>query len=378
MRDSRRTRVVLALLLLTAFTLITLDYRSRGGGFFGSVRRTASSVFGPVERVAADVVRPVRHAVQAVGVDRQQSQEGHRSSEGKLSTLQQQLRLQPFDTARVNELEQLLHVSAVGQYKLLYAQVIAVSATDGFEWTATIDAGSRDGLKENMTVLNGDGLVGRLKIVGSTTSTVLLAIDPEFNVGVRLPNNAMGVVSGHGRSAMSLQLLDPTARVKVGDGLVTQGSLDQTPFVWGVPVGSVISATNPLAGDVQTGEVKPYVDFSMLDLVGVVVEPPRVDPRDALARAAAAHGHGRPRPRQRRRRSLQPRWRPSRPPSRSARRRPQPSRSPSATPTSKVSPKPTVTPSVTPTPTTHRHTDRLTQRDPDRIGVPWLRFRGRR
>jgi rod shape-determining protein MreC len=280
-RDSRRTRLVLALLVLTAFTLITLDYRSRGGGFFGSVRRTAASVFGPVERGAADLVRPVRHAVQAVG----SIGSNHKKVtdlQREVSALQQQLRIQPYDTARVAELDQLLHVSAVGQYKLLYAQVIAVSATDGFEWTATIDAGSRDGLKENMTVLNGDGLVGRLKIVGTSTSTVLLAIDPEFNVGVRLPNNAMGVVSGHGHAPMSLLMLDPTARVKVGDGLVTQGSLDQTPFVWGVPVGSVISATNPLTGDVQTGEVQPFVDFRALDLVGVVVEPPRVDPRQAL------------------------------------------------------------------------------------------------
>ena len=348
MRDSRRTRVVLALLLLTAFTLITLDYRSRGGGFFGSVRRTASSIFGPVERVAADVVRPVRHAVQAVG-----SIGGNHKKvtdlQKEVASLQQQLRLQPFNTTRENELEQLLHVSAVGQYKLLYAQVIAVSATDGFEWTATIDAGSRDGLKENMTVLNGEGLVGRLKIVGSTTSTVLLAIDPEFNVGVRLPSNAMGVVSGHGRSAMSLQMLDPTARVKTGDGLVTQGSLDQTPFVWGVPVGSVISATNPLAGDVQTGEVKPYVDFSTLDLVGVVVEPPRVDPRGALLEpplptvtvttTATATAPVTPLA------SFTPTF------SFSATPTGKPSRSPSATPTSKVSPKPTVTPSVTPTPT---------------------------
>ena len=344
MRDSRRTRVVLALLLLTAFTLITLDYRSRGGGFFGSLRRTASSVFGPVERVAADVVRPVRHAVQSVG----SIGSNHKKVtdlQKEVATLQQQLRLQPFNTTRENELEQLLHVSAVGQYKLLYAQVIAVSATDGFEWTATIDAGSHDGLKENMTVVSGQGLVGRLKIVGSTTSTVLLAIDPEFNVGVRLPNNAMGVVSGHGRSAMSLELLDPTARVKLGDGLVTQGSLDQTPFVWGVPVGSVISATNPLAGDVQTGEVKPFVDFSTLDLVGVVVEPPRVDPRDALlapplptvtvttTATATATVTATPLA------SFTPTF------SFSA----TPSRSPSATPTSKVSPKPTVTPSVTPT-----------------------------
>jgi rod shape-determining protein MreC len=340
------------LLLLTAFTLITLDYRSRGGGFFGSIRRTASSVFGPVERVAADVVRPVRHAVQAVG-DIGSNHKKVTDLQKEVATLQQQLKLQPFDTARENELEQLLHVSAVGQYKLLYAQVIAVSARNGFEWTATIDAGSSDGLKENMTVLNGDGLVGRLKIVGSTTSTVLLAIDPEFNVGVRLPNNAMGVVSGHGRSAMSLEMLDPTARVKSGDGLVTQGSLDQTPFVWGVPVGSVLSATNPLAGDVQTGEVKPYVDFSTLDLVGIVVEPPRVDPREALlapplptvtvtttaTATATATVTASPLA------SFTPTFSFSSTPTA------KPSKSSSPTPTAKASSKPSVTPSATPTPT---------------------------
>jgi rod shape-determining protein MreC len=272
---------VLVLLLLTAFTLITLDYRAQGGGVFGAARRTASSIFGPVERLAADVVRPVRHGIQAVG----SIGSNHKKVsdlQRQISALQQQVRQQPFDAQRVKELDQLLHVSAVGQYKLLPAQVIAVSATDGFEWTATIDVGAKDGLKPNMTVLNGDGLVGRMKTVGSSTSTVLLAIDPQFNVGVRLPSGQMGVVSGHGRAAMSLLLLDPVARVKAGDGLVTQGSQNQTPFVWGVPVGSVTSATVPLSGDVQSGSVKPYVDFSALDLVGVVVEPPRTDPRGAL------------------------------------------------------------------------------------------------
>jgi rod shape-determining protein MreC len=28
--------------------------------------------------------------------------------------------------------------------------------------------------------------------------------------------------------------------------------------------------------------VSPYVDFTSLDLVGIVVEPPRADPRDAV------------------------------------------------------------------------------------------------
>ncbi len=31
-----------------------------------------------------------------------------------------------------------------------------------FDWTATVDAGSRDGLAPDMTVLSGDGLVGRV------------------------------------------------------------------------------------------------------------------------------------------------------------------------------------------------------------------------
>jgi rod shape-determining protein MreC len=269
------------MLLLTAFTLITLDYRAHGGGFFGSMRRTASSAFGPVERAAANVVRPVRHAVKAVGSIGGNDKK-MRELERQISILQQQVRQQPFDKQKATELDQLMHVSSAGQYKMVLAQVIAVGAGNGFEWTATIDAGSGDGLKPNLTVVNGDGLVGRVKTVGTSTSTVILAIDPEFNVGVRLPNNQMGVVSGHGRAEMSMVLLDPTARVKAGDGLVTQGSKDQTPFVWGVPVGSVTSATAPLAGDVQRGSVKPFVDFTALDLVGVVVEPPRTDPRNAL------------------------------------------------------------------------------------------------
>ena len=37
MRDNRRARLILAMLLLTAFTLITLDYRSGGGGPLRSV-----------------------------------------------------------------------------------------------------------------------------------------------------------------------------------------------------------------------------------------------------------------------------------------------------------------------------------------------------
>jgi rod shape-determining protein MreC len=272
---------VLALLVLTAFTLITVDYRANGGGSTGSARRGATGFFGPIERLAADAVRPIRNAASAIG-SVGSNHKKLQDLEKRNSALQTQLREEPFNQTRVDELNTLLHVSAVGQYKLVPAQVIGTGSGLGFEWTATIDAGSIDGIKANMTVLNGDGLVGRVKTVSSQTSVIVLANDPEFNVGVRLADGYTGIVSGHGRADMSLTLLDPSARVKVGDGLVTQGSQNQLPFVWGVPVGQVVTASSVLSGETQTGTVHPFVNFTDLDLVGVVVEPPRTDPRQAL------------------------------------------------------------------------------------------------
>ena len=125
------------------------------------------------------------------------------------------------------------------------AQVIAIGAAQSFSWTVTIDAGTRDGVRRDMTVLNGDGLVGRVKTVGPSTATVLLAIDPESSVGVRLEGSMeVGFTTGQGLadgSALGLQLLDGQSTVVRGDRLVTFGSQGSTPYVPGVPVGEVLS-----------------------------------------------------------------------------------------------------------------------------------------
>lgn len=70
--------------------------------------------------------------------------------------------------------------------------------------------------------------------------------------------------------------------MKEGDRLVTFGSQADKPFVPGVPVG-VVSRVDPSGGDLtRTIYVKPFVAFTQLDIVGVVVQPPRKDPRDTV------------------------------------------------------------------------------------------------
>src|SRR5271154_5927949 len=64
MRNSRRGRLVLTLLLLAAFTLITIDYRSNS---LGGVRSAASTVFGPIEDGVGDVVHPIGSWFSSIG-----------------------------------------------------------------------------------------------------------------------------------------------------------------------------------------------------------------------------------------------------------------------------------------------------------------------
>ncbi len=280
MRDTRRSRLVLALLLLTAFTLVTLDYRAGGESPLRSVRGVAGSVFGPVERAMAALTRPVGDALSALThPGRARSQLDRVRAEN--DALRLQLQRNRLDAARSQQLAALLRLKDAGQYTLVPAQVIAVGDGLGFEWTAAIDAGSRDGVRVDMTVVNGAGLVGRVKSVTADTATVLLAVDPAFHAGGRLEGSLeIGYTGGQGLRPMTLTLPDPRAAVRRGDRLVSQPA--GPPFAAGVPIGRVSAVLTTAGALTRTALVTPFVDFTALDLVGVVVVTPRTDPRDRV------------------------------------------------------------------------------------------------
>jgi rod shape-determining protein MreC len=284
-RDTRRTRALLALLLLTSICLITIDYRGGPSSPLDGARSIAAAVFGPVEQVASAIASPVSGTVNRIGDLGTGTADAERLAKQN-KDLRRQLRTSALARNRAAELDALLKLAGTGRYKVVPAQVIAIGAAQTFSWTVTIDAGTRDGVRPDMTVLNGDGLVGRVKTAGPTTSTVLLAIDPDSSVGVRLEGSMeVGFTTGQGvrdNGALDLRLLDGQSTVSPGDRLVSFGSQGDRPYVPGVPVGDVVSVRGTPGSQTRTASVRPYVDFTALDLVGVVVEPPRTDPRDAV------------------------------------------------------------------------------------------------
>ena len=282
MRDTRESRLLLVLLIAIAFALITVDIRGGEDSPVDGARQAAATVFGPIEDGVSAAVDPVGNAVSAIR-DSGERHDRIAELEKENAALKARLGSDDRNRSRLQQLDKMLKVAGAGQYGIKGAEVIAIGAAQGFSWTITIDAGANDGLKRDMTVLNGDGLVGRVTTVGPNTATVLLANDPDFTVGTRMEgNDELGFASGQGDGPLRVELLNGKAQIKRGDRLVTFGSQADKPFVPGVPVG-VVSRVDPSGGDLtRTLYVTPYVSFTKLDIVGVVVEAPKKDPRDTV------------------------------------------------------------------------------------------------
>ena len=281
-RDTRESRLLLVLLIAIAFALITVDIRGGEDSPVDGARQAAAAGFGPIENGVSSAGWPVGHAGPPIPDFGPQHDRPPPPGAGKAGPQAStgRGRRQPN---RPEQHEQVLKIAGEGQYGIKGAEVIAIGAAQGFSWTITIDVGANDGIKRDMTVLNGDGLVGRVTTVGPDSSTVLLANDPDFTVGTRMEaSDELGFASGQGDRPLRVELLNGKADVKKGDRLVTFGSQADKPFVPGVPVG-VVSRVEPSEGGLtRTIYVTPYVAFTKLDIVGVVVEAPKKDPRDTV------------------------------------------------------------------------------------------------
>jgi rod shape-determining protein MreC len=281
-RDTKESRLLLVLLIAVAFALITVDIRGGEDSPVDGARQAAATVFGPIEDGVSSAVDPVGNAISAVRA----SGDRHdrlAALEQENAALKAKLGSDDRGRSRLAQLDSMLKLAGEGQYGIKGAQVIGIGAAQGFSWTVTIDVGAHDGIRRDMTVLNGDGLVGRVTTVGPDSSTVLLASDPDFTVGTRMEaGDELGFASGQGDRPLRVELLNGKAEVKKGDRLVTFGSQADKPFVPGVPVG-VVSRVDPSGGDLtRTLYVTPYVSFTKLDIVGVVVQGPEKDPRDTV------------------------------------------------------------------------------------------------
>jgi rod shape-determining protein MreC len=275
--DTRRTRAVLGVLIVAALVLITVSYRSGRSSAAGGISHAGAAVLGGAENLASSV----GHLVTGSGSGGSSGQV--QALQKQIVQLNTQLAGERLSQSEYAQLHRLLALAGAGGYRIVAATVIATA--QGFQQKVTLDAGSADGVRPQETVVNGRGLVGQVTSVTAHTATVLLATASTSQVGVELaPSGQLGFVAGPGKTPggtgqFELQLLDGNAALKPGQQLVTSASVNSRPFVAGVPVGVISRVQNRAGALTAKALVRPYVNFTELGVVGIVVVPPRHDPR---------------------------------------------------------------------------------------------------
>lgn len=148
----------------------------------------------------------------------------------------------------------------------------------------TIDVGENDGIKENMAVINSDGLIGYTYAVHDTTSEVISIIDSRAGIGAIIQSSRdQGVIRGtlglDDEASCRMYNL-PTDTVPRPDDVVVTNGIG-LPFPKGIKIGVVRESTRNVEEGKHYYTIDPYVDFLHIEHVLVLVyDAPKEDASD--------------------------------------------------------------------------------------------------
>lgn len=186
------------------------------------------------------------------------------------------------ENQRLKEL--LDYADTVEEYERVTAPVIGRSQGIWFN-QFTVGAGRNQGVEEDMAVINGAGLVGRVTSVSANTCKVTAIIDSTSDVSVIVERTrdygfVRGLLEAGGDDTMELYFLPMGNDLVPGDVLVTSGA--DGVFPRGLSVGSVleVSRSSEDAED-RDALVSPTVDFLRLEEVVILTHGPEEEEEEA-------------------------------------------------------------------------------------------------
>lgn len=275
-----KRRIVVGVLCLLSLVLITVYFRESSGGKLHDAQGVAAGVLRPFEIAAERVARPFRDAsgyVNGLFSAKSENEKLHH----EVDTLRQQV-IQ--NESALQENVQLRRDLAYRDSKVfprdfrpIAARVIS-NPPSPYEQRVVIAAGHADGIRDTNAVVTADGLVGQVTKVFSHVSQVTLLTDDTSAVSaVDLPTAAAGILR-HGQGSLGALILDQVAKEKTaarGDVVITAGSPGhgKLPSIYprGIQIGIITSVGTNDTENYKQVQVQPFVDFSSLSSVLVLV-----------------------------------------------------------------------------------------------------------
>ncbi len=160
-------------------------------------------------------------------------------------------------------------------YPKVAARIIAREG-NGFYNTFTVDKGIKDGIKEDMNVIAGNGLVGIVTEVRSNTSTICSIIDDRSNVsGMFSSSKDTCIVSGNmstlkSNGEIGVSMISLNADVIENEEVITSHISDK--YLQGILIGYIKDVEIDATRMTKEARLIPAVDFEHLDEVLIITE----------------------------------------------------------------------------------------------------------
>jgi len=155
------------------------------------------------------------------------------------------------------------------KYSYINSKIIKNDFTSTFNFI-TINRGLNNGVKHEMAVINGKGIIGITDNSKNNYARVQSILNKNSKINARLKNSFyFGTLTWDGNDYKTVQLLDipRQAPIKVGDTIETGGK--STIFPEGVPIGTVAKINKGNTADNKI-DIKLFNDMSNLGYVYVV------------------------------------------------------------------------------------------------------------
>lgn len=244
------------LLLCIVFECIALTLLFSTDGYHKSV------FFSSANTVAGEVYKSdayVRHFFSLSHVNQQLTQRNV-ELEARVTQLSEELARRTADSSFIKNKEDFIPASI----KTIQAKVVSNSLTSKNNYI-TIDKGSTDGVKKDMGVVSGTGVVGIVLEVGPHYSIVLPILNTLSNISCMIAKRGyFGYLKWEGGNTRLAYLNDVPrhAHFRLYDKIVTSGY--SSVFPPGLPVGKILHVYNSRDGISYRMQIQLDTDFSHL------------------------------------------------------------------------------------------------------------------
>jgi len=169
--------------------------------------------------------------------------------------------------AENQSLRKLLGAPAAIKGNHIVARVIADPGR-GYVRSLLISAGKIDGIRRGLAVVDARGLIGRVTEVGERSARILLLVDINSRVPIRVERTReRAILAGNNTETPRLLYLSEISQVQPGDRIITSGH--DGVFPPGLPVGLVSGIEGGIV------RVRPLVKWGRIEFVRILTYNPK-------------------------------------------------------------------------------------------------------